>query len=388
MRYFKPGILAIFQNQSEKYEIQIDEFEGTVKLTEGFCREAEERGDAPWLSVAFGFRASQSGEWAVAAYGPDLAKASLDEQQPWAGFQMAEELFPEEPDERFKKWTDRYIMGSWNVPLGPFASLDRLAIQLNSICKCVVRQPLLTTNNFRRLCFPLAENNHRYHDAHSELYKVTIDALNKNAIAELGNKLGITVKVGGKNTVNALETLLTKDSVRLAVREPLDQIARQRRFADHEERPKSSKFGAFEQFGKDMKALINGFEILRDDIAARLDVNIARCEKRALALDALPHLDADRPSRPSYGIYPVCNMQGKTIVKVQAGELVSSPGHSESEEAFIVEFDDGSIMSIEAATNFSQLTEEDFNRPERLHISLHATYVPPMLPFDVPEQQS
>jgi hypothetical protein len=30
MRYYRSGVLAMFQNQSEKYSIRIDEFEGNM----------------------------------------------------------------------------------------------------------------------------------------------------------------------------------------------------------------------------------------------------------------------------------------------------------------------------------------------------------------------
>jgi hypothetical protein len=213
MHYYRAGVLAMFQSQSEKYDISIDEFEGKVQLTDRCYREAEERNERCWLSVAFGFRARKNGEWAVAAYRPDLEGASIEEQQPWSGFRLEEDVFPDELDERFKKWVDRYIMGSWDVPEGPLASLHRVASQLNAISQCVVGAPLFNAPKFRRLCSPLPENSHCYQDAHSEVYKLAIDGLNKEAITELGDKLGIAVKSGDKTTVNALEKLFPTDSV-------------------------------------------------------------------------------------------------------------------------------------------------------------------------------
>jgi hypothetical protein len=100
-----------------------------------------------------------------------------------------------------------------------------------------------------------------------------------------------------------------------------------------------------------MRALVGALEILRDDIAKRLDVNVARCEKRASAMLGVPEFDTQRPPLPNYGIFPAFQMQGKQVVRVRAGELVAKPERSKSEEALVLEFSDGSLMSIEAATN-------------------------------------
>jgi hypothetical protein len=66
-------------------------------------------------------------------------------------------------------------------------------------------------------------------------------------------------------------------------------------------------------------------------------------------------------------------MVNKQVTRVHAGELVSEPGRSESEEALILEFSDGSMMSIEAAAN--NLTDLLRNgepvQPEQVHIRFY-----------------
>ena len=381
MRYYRAGVLAVFQSQAEKYNITIDEFEGKVQLTYSYYREAEARGESCYMNVAFGFRACRDGEWAVAAYAPDLAKASPDEQQIWTGFLLGEEAFPEGPDERFTKWADRYLKGSWDVPETPFAALQRITEQINAVTFCIVGVPLFTATHFRRLCFPLAENNHRYHDAHSEVYKLAIDGLSKDAIAALGQKLGIDVKPGDKTTLNALERVLT-ESVKATAHAAFDKVAAERRLADHKQRPAAVRFSAFEQFAKDMAALVLAFTQIRDDLARRLDVNIDRCEKRASAMQSLPEFDPQRPAETTYAIFPALSMIGKQVTGVRAGELVAKPGRSKSEEAIVLEFAGGSLMSIEAGTNITQVMKagETVN-PEDVSIRLFVNYVPPLLPF-------
>jgi len=301
----------------------------------------------------------------------------------WIGFEIVgeETLTAVTDDPRYQRWVDRYLKGSWDVEDGPIATLDRVVQQVNAIAECVVNTPLFTTSDVRRLCFPLAQNTHRYQDAHAEVYKVIIDGLNKEAIKRLGDKLGITVKPGDKRTLDALEILFPRESVRSAVRFPLDHVSEQRRFGSHNERPLAQRFPAFEEFGKDIGAVIKGIEAVRDDLAERLNVDVGRCEERASAMRSLPVFDEGRPTQPNYGIARAFKMEGKHVKRVRTGALVSVLGRPEM-EALVVEFSDGSIMSIEAATNISQIITEDAPiEPEALHITFHVTYVPAMLPY-------
>jgi hypothetical protein len=48
----------MFYNESEKYSIQTDEFEGKVRIRDGYC----EGSDEMYLNVSFGFRACKNGE--------------------------------------------------------------------------------------------------------------------------------------------------------------------------------------------------------------------------------------------------------------------------------------------------------------------------------------
>lgn len=346
-------------------------------------RPARSNLSAALTNVAFGFRACRNGEWAIAAYGPDLDNASVDERRLWTGFEIVgEETFTAASDDpRFQKWVDRYLMGNWDVEDGPIAGLDAVVKQVNAIAECVVNAPLLTALDIRRVCFPSAQNTHQYQDAHAEVYRLIIDGLNKEAIRGIGDKLGITVKPGDKRTVDALEMLFPRESVQSAVRGPLDRVSEQRRLASHKERPPAQSFPAFEEIGNDIRAVVRGIETVRDDLAERLNVDVARCEERASAMRPLPIFDESRPTQPNYGIFPALEMQGKHVVRVRTGELVSVPGMAEA-EALVLEFSDGSLMSIEAATTIAQAISEDAPiKPEALHIRFYVTYVPPMLPY-------
>lgn len=385
MKYYRPAVLAMFYNQPEKYSIQTDEFEGAVRLQDSYYRKfGENAADRMYLNVEFGFRSCRNGEWAVAAFAPDLAKASPDEQQLWTGFEITSEeafTYPEAEDPRFQKWHSRYIMGNWNVEDGPIATLDGVVKQINAITECLVSRPLFRGDAIRRLCFPFAQNTHRYEDAHAEVYRLIIDGLDKEVIRGIGGELGITVKPGDKWTLTALGMLIPCDSVRVAVSKPLEHVSEQRRRASHKERPPAQGFPAFEEFEKDVRAIISGMAILRDNLAERLNVDIERCVERASALRNLPIFDETRPTQPNYGIFSALKMVGKQVKQVRTGELVSADWRAET-EAMVLEFTDGSMMSIDAATNISQIIEETAPIiPNRLHVTFSVNYVPPIRPF-------
>jgi hypothetical protein len=365
----------MFHTQSEKYSISTDEFEGNVRIRDGYGGEQSD----PYLNVSFGFRGCISGEWAVAAYVPDLAKASPGEAQLWSGFEILGEDGFVSDDRRFQKWWSRYILGRWEVDDGPIAKLDALVRQFNAIAQGVVNAALFSVSDVRALSFPSAQNTHRYQHAHAEVYKLIIDELNKEAIKMLGEKLGILVKTDNENTLKALKLLFPDASVWQTVRGPFDRVANQRRLASHKERPQAEAFAAFEEFGKDIRDLILGMEAIRDDLAKRLNVNVARCEERASAMRSLPTFDMKRPTQSSYSIFKALQMEGKTVQRVRTGEVISEPGCPET-EALVIEFSDGSLMSIDAACNLSQIIHRDKIEPEDLHITLWVTYVPPMLP--------
>ncbi len=181
--------------------------------------------------------------------------------------------------------------------------------------------------------------------------------------------------------LDALQVLFPNGAVRAGVRDPLDQVSEQRRLASHKERPQARTFAAFQEFGRDLRAVIRGVEALRDDLAQRLDVNLARCEERASAIQSLPVFDKRRPTQPNYGIFKALQMEGKQVERVRTGEHASRSGWAES-EALVLEFSDGSLMGIQAVANIAQIISEDkLIEPNDLHIRFYVTYAPPMLPY-------
>src|ERR1017187_8040022 len=145
MRYYLSNVLAMFYNQSEKYSIQTDEFEGTVRIRDSYLRSKGNTRDETYLNVEFGFRACRHGEWAIAAYGPDLDKASVDEKQLWSSFEIVGAGMFTDPadDPRFQKWVDRPLMEDWKVEIGQMPRLVPVLRHLTEFANFLLTAPCL-----------------------------------------------------------------------------------------------------------------------------------------------------------------------------------------------------------------------------------------------------
>jgi hypothetical protein len=95
---------------------------------------------------------------------------------------------------------------------------------------------------------------------------------------------------------------------------------------------------------------------------------------------SLPIFDESRPFQPNYAIAKASQMEGKQVARVRGGEAVSQPGGPEM-EALILEFSDGSLMTLEFTSNITQVLEDGPLEPGAIHLRFHVTYVPPMLPY-------
>ncbi|HEV2175551.1 MAG TPA: hypothetical protein VGR71_18390 [Nitrospira sp.] len=159
-----------------------------------------------------------------------------------------EESLSPEPDKRFGMWVNRYIKGDWNVENGSLSQIGEELKQLNALLNCTVGAPLFDSADASVLSFPTAQNNHRYHDAHSGAYKLLIDGLNKNALKLLASKLSIVLRnPDSEKTLKVLEQLLP-EILRAKVLEPFKIISKNRRSTDHGSPPAAEFMLAFEQF--------------------------------------------------------------------------------------------------------------------------------------------
>lgn len=368
--YFNSRLLGIFHSQPDRYHLQTDEFWGHVESLDG---------NPSILAVDFGFRACKNGDWAIAAWGPDLQNASEVEQKCWSGFRLPEEELQTAEDLRFRKWISRYVDGNWDVEDGPIARLDELVQHINALSLANAHQTLFNSANIRNLCFPAAENNHRYHDAHSELYKNIIDTLNMDTIRQIGNTLQADIKTNSNRTVNALMHLLPEGTATI-VSSAFQLISDQRRNAAHKPRQSAEPFPAFETFGRDLEQLIRGMKALRDSLSEQLDLDVESCQRHVQALNLLPDLNSGRSIASYASIHDILRMEGMKVTNVRVGHRRKKQGKHES-EALVLKLSDGGQLGIETLTNIGQLIASGGQiAADALRVSFQVTYVPPLRP--------
>jgi hypothetical protein len=377
--YFKADVLALYVSQPDRYDVHTDYFSGHIQTSSDHYQRIRERARQTLLNVKFGFRTLVGGELALAVWMPDLSSASPDEQQKWLGFRVSGEALGPEPDSRFDMWVQRYIEGSWDIEDGVLSQLGTEVRELNAVSFCVVGKDLFASEAHETLCFPTAQNNHRFHDAHSEVYKFLIDGLNRTALEMLAEKLRVPIRVGTERTLKLLNQVVPKN-LHGQIFPPLDKVSMYRRLADHQLRPKAEPMRAFEEFNADMAEVVRALRTVKGDIAARLGVTVESCVKRRDALTVLyPEFDTELKIEPNYPILEINKVVGRTITRVEVGFRRQRLGAHNS-ELIILHFDDDSSIAIHTGSNIMNLEHTNPGlRPEELNVSFLLNYVPPLI---------
>jgi hypothetical protein len=379
--YFDLQVLAAYRNEPDKYEVQTDFFEGRVSTTESYylrLEEAERTSES--ISVMFGYRTLRNGDLAIAAYLPDFKYISEAQAKRWAGFHIANAQWMNyEDDLRFSMWVRRYMGGDWNVEHGIRARLEEVARLIYGLTAEVVGRPLLKNEGIKRVNFPAAENNHRYQDAHKELYGYLIDGLDKESIALIADHLGRSVKIGSNRTVMALKKVFPNLAGSPTFSTAFDLVSEQRRSASHGVREAAIRFPAFEQFSKDLEMCFAALTELLETLQNELGVNAKIASERYRLKNALPKII--RPAEPHYSICQASRMTGRTVERVEFGFREDIEGVHGS-ELIIIHFTDGSIMSIDTGSNAGNIAD-DFGfqgkkelKPEDIHVSFSLQWVP------------
>ena len=377
--FFDARILAIFQIQSDKYELCTDYFEGSLTVrSDYYDRLSEPERSSICTNVKFGFRDRKNGELAVAVWLPDLSSIRPDtERMKWIPFHLLEDAFPEEPDSRFQLWVRRYIYGDWGVDNGVLFQISAEVASINAITEMVVGSRLYAHQENPALIFPMAENDHRYQDAHREAYALLIDGLQKHAIESIAGRLSIVTRFANDNTLKALRRILPTE-LHAAILDPFNVVSEQRRLASHRVRPEAKRCAAFEKFSKDMQGVLGALRALKGYLEGVFKVRGEQCQRRQSRIAALPEIDNAKKPQPNYSISELPQVVGKTIASVEFGYRKSIPGVHES-EAMILHFTDGSMLGIETGSNAQNVTDGHQGlRPEDFHSDFILTFVPPL----------
>jgi len=374
--YFDQQVLASYRNEPHKYSIASDYFEGSLSVTNEYFMELEAAGKTnESVSIGFGYRTLRDGNLAIVAWLPDLVEKSKSHIERWAAFRLKNAEWKEtENDERFSNWLRRYVEGDWDIDNGPLFYLGETIKTVNGLTSELVGIPLYKHDIEQTLGFPSAENTHRYQDAHRALYGYFIDGIDKKCIVALGSKLGRTLHVNSKKTVEAITELFpglqTSPSFTVATK----LVSEQRRLASHGVRPRSKSFAAFSTFTDDLYLCLKAIKELLAMIENEFGVNGEEARKRHEAREWLPKIDQLRS--PHSSLVEARRMEGKTVGKVEVGYREDREGVHGS-EVIIIHFRDGSIMGLETGSNAANIaSRNDGLRPEDFHVNFRPQWVP------------
>lgn len=373
--YFDQQVLASYRNELHKFRIESDYFEGELTVTDKYFSELELSGKTnESVSIRFGYRTLRDGNLAVVVWLPDLFEKSKAHIQRWSAFHLKDPEWTTEFDERFNNWVLRYLEGCWDVDNGPLHYLGQTIKIINSLTTELVDTPLYKHEIDETLHYPTAENTHRYQDSHKELYGYLIDALDKDCISHLASRLGKSLKIGDKNTIQAITKLFPALETSLNFMPAFNLVSEQRRLASHGVRQPAENYPSFSQFTKDLFLCLEAIKELLTMLESEFGISGEAAYKRNEAKKWLPCID--RPSESHFSIVQASQMKGKTIENVEYGFRKDKQGIHGS-EALIIYFTDGSIMGLHAGSNVNHLvSDENGLHPEDFHVNFIVDWVP------------
>jgi hypothetical protein len=165
--YFDQQVLAAYRNETYKYRIESDYFEGELTVTDGYFNELHKTGKTDEaINIRFGYRTLLNGNLAIVAWQPDLYMKSEAHVQQWSGFRLRNPEWTTNYDERFGNWVMRHLEANWDVESGPLHYLEETTKVINGLTMELVGKPLYEHEIDKTLGYPAAENTHQYEDSH------------------------------------------------------------------------------------------------------------------------------------------------------------------------------------------------------------------------------
>ncbi len=191
--FFEADVLSPYESNPHKYELDTDFFEAVLKTTKAYFYQLKSSGKLDeYISIRFGYHRKKDDTLCIAVFLPDLVKAPEIERRKWRPFIVEKSLLSQE-DERFEMWCDRYIQGSFAVPIAPRKRLSHFIEKINACCKTLVDEPLYTKVPDKSIRYPISQNSHAYENAHRNLYGFLVDSLSKKCLLALAGVRNQTI---------------------------------------------------------------------------------------------------------------------------------------------------------------------------------------------------
>ena len=372
LAYFQRTVLCRYRASPDLFQLQEDDMGGELAVTP-----QEEREDVgplrpAYFRVRFGFRRLDDGRVVVAAFRPDLESLPESENGAWAADYIEAPSFRSK-DSAFERWKARNLEGAWTSEDGPLRRLDREIDLISALTKHTLGESLFRAGRNPALNYPIAENTTALEFAHLELYRLVVEGLRSEVLRAIAEKAGASLSNPGK-TLNSLKEILPEE-LHGTIHEPL-RVCRDHRNRVHGIRSSAPRWrAAFDAFHADLDATVNGLSALRLFLEETIGARAAACLRREEAMKVgFPKFQG--PARPEMKIEKLTKLVGRTIERVEWGELAAHPDRHQG-EAIVLHFSDGSAACIDVGSNAGNL-QRDFEglKPDMISTSLGITVAP------------
>lgn len=373
--FFEADVLHFYTNHPDKYELDTDYYGGVLKTTEDYYYKLEslDRLNEYILQIRFAYHRKEDGTECIGVFAPDLDKVSEIELKKWHPFFVQKSLLAEK-DERFEKWYDRYINGSWNVPIEPRKKLSYIIKKINACCKTLVELPLYTAIPDNAIIYPISQNTYAYENAHQRLYGFLVDSLSKKcllALAKLRNKT--ILEADNMKSPTLLRHVFSEFDKQSKLHTLLSKVSEKRSKPSHGVRDAAKESNAFEDFKNDLEIAVEVYEKLLELVESEFSVTAEHELRRHEIMEGLPKIIGGVESH--YSICKATKMEGKTVEKVWFGMRKEIKDVHQSEVLYM-QFTDGEIMAIETGSNALDFLHRNGINPNELNIDLMLTWVP------------
>jgi len=244
-------------------------------------------------------------------------------------------------DPEFDEWVNVYIRGQWASKPSPIREIEEKFLAINALTNVSIGKRLFKVDrgDLKRLVYPLANTTHAYEDAHRELYRYTIDALEKDCLRELNKRLSEPISgLDGMRATTAIEKIFP--SLGSTLIPVFKKISDTRGNSVHQRRAPPQPWPAYKTFLQDLEELSKGLECLLYLLESLLGLG----RIKALALEMLPPHECTE-----------CNMCG-----VVRGKKIRDIGHlfidddASKKDALKLALDDGTEKYIVTTGEISQ----------------------------------
>ena len=344
LRYFDTGILNVHLARPDRYEVSMGFYGGEITLSEERYHGLEEQGllDKENIRVRFTLRQRKNLELALAVFAPDLEEQTGEnERKKWTCFEISEKEFEGVEDPEFDEWVNVYIRGQWASKPSPIRELEEKFLAINALTNVSVGKRLFKVDggDLKRIVYPLANTTHAYEDAHRELYRYTIDSLEKDCLRELNKRLSEPISgLDGMRSTTAIEKIFP--SLNSTLIPVFKRTSGARGNSVHQKRAPPQPCPAYKTFLQDLDELSKGLECLLCLLESLLGLG----RNKALALEKLPPHEC-----PEYNMCEV--VRGKKIRDI--GYLFIEDDASRRDALKLV-LDDGTEKYIVTTGDVSQ----------------------------------